>query len=538
MLTVLAAATALAPSLAGLVADVRYGAPTGDLVAVPVVGALMLDAAVRARRGVWRGRLGHADLVVAGVLVGVALLLVLAPVGRVTNGRWLTRLDVLAHPFALAGFAVLLLGLRVLAVALVPLSYGLLVWPWPIIWLNVHGIGPLTRVTYESAGYCVQLLGLGRMVDVGAENTLRIGAGDAAFEVAVAPACSGVAGIVAYLVVAGSVLALSRGTLRARARWLACGLVAVWVANVVRVVALAAAGQAWGADVALDLLHPVAGLALDGLVVAAMVAALSRFGLTWAPAARTAAEPVVEAGPGPATGFAAPIGPPAARVLAVRCLLVAGLTAALLLADLHVVGAADGTVSLTPRHAVTLADVRPAGGGAEFLGREDWSRVYFGRDSVWNRYRVESDVAAVRDTVWVDSLVVDDADALRAHDVLGCYNFHGARVSDAGTALVAGRIRAQVLVVTQPTGERWQSLHWEWPVPTAHGLRYERVTLFVGGAPLPTRRGAPAASADALRVGAAGRGLAGAVSAVLLAAADRVAAGVLGSTGAEGVTTP
>ncbi|MFN0282084.1 MAG: archaeosortase/exosortase family protein [Kineosporiaceae bacterium] len=529
---VVAAAAAFAPSLSGLVADLRYGAPTGDLVAVPVVAAVMLDAAVRSRRTIWAGRLGHGDLVVAGGLGLAALLLVLLPAGRVTNGHWLTRLDLLAHPVALAAFAVLLLGLRVLAVAVLPLTYALLVWPWPVTWLNLHAIGPLTRLTYEASGRAAELLGVAEMVDVGAENTLRIGAGDTAFEVAVAPACSGVAGIVAYLVVAGAVLALCRGPLRGRALWLGSGLLAVWLGNVVRVVALAAAGEAWGADVALDLLHPVAGLAVDAVVVVVMVTVMARFGLSWAPVVRTTAGTV---GTIPASAaFTAPVAPPSGRSLAVRGGLVVALAAVLFVADLRVVGSLEGAVSATPRRSVTLGDVERVGAGASFLGREDWSRIYFGRGSVWNRYRVSSATSATTGSVWLDSLVVDDDDALRAHDVLTCYSFHGARVTEGGAVLVAGRFSARLLVITTASGEQWQSLFWEWPVATAHGLRHERVTLFAGGAPAPTRGGSPSGGATSRSAptgsGAAspGGGVDPELSAMLQSAADRVASGALG----------
>jgi exosortase/archaeosortase family protein len=495
-LAVLAAAVAFAPSLAGLLADLRYGAPTGDLVVVPVVAALMLDAVVRSRPTAWNGRLGHGDLVVAGVLVAAAAALVLVPDGRTTNGRWLTRLDLLAQPLALAAFAVLLLGLRVMALGVVPLGFGLLVWPWPVTWLNIHAVAPLTTATYTATGHLGEWTGLAERVVGSAENTLRLGSGDGVFEVVVAPACSGITGLAAYLVVAGAVLALSAGRWRGRAAWVACGLVAVWAANVVRILALAAAGRLWGARVALDLLHPVAGLVLDAAVVAVLVAVMHRFGLRWVPVARAGR-------PGDANvvhgAFAAPLGPPSTRSVAVRVVLVALLAGALLVAELRTSAPAGGVATTVPVRSVQLSDVVTAGADARFLGEEAWSQAYFGAGSRWDRYSV---TAATGGTVWVDSLSVDDDDALRAHDVLGCYGFHGALVTDGGTVRVDDRFVARLLVVRQPTGEQWQSLYWEWPLRTTEGLRYERVTLFVGGAPGPAPGGAPAGDAAARPGGA------------------------------------
>lgn len=518
-LAVLAALAAFAPSLSGLVADLRYGAPTGDLVVVPLVSAVMLDAAVRSRRDVWAGRLGHGDLVVAAALAVAALLLVLVPAGRTTNGQWLTRLDLLAHPVALAAFAVLLLGLRSLAVALVPLLYGLLVWPWPVTWLNIHAVAPLTAATYQVSGHAAQGLGFATMVDVGAENTLRIGHAGDVFEVVVAPACSGISGIAAYLVVAGAVVALTHGRIRSQLGWVLCGVTAVWVGNVLRIVGLTAAGRTWGADVALDLLHPVAGLAIDAVVVVALVASLRRFGIRWAGVVRSAAPTTSTT-----AAFSAPVGPPSPRSIAVRAALVAALSGLLLVTNLAISGTAAGTSSAPPERPLRLVDVASAGTGAELLGREDWSKVYFGAGSVWNRYRVAVGASGgpATSSVWVDSLLVEDRAALEAHDVLGCYGFHGAEVTDGGTVRVAGRFVARRLVVVQATGEQWQSLYWEWPVATPQGLRHERVTLFVGGAPAPT--GPAGAGAAVVGTSTSATRVDPALAAALVTAADRIAA--------------
>jgi exosortase len=543
---VTAATAAFVPSLAGLVADLRYGAPTGDLVAVPVVAAVMLDAAVRSRRGVWGGRLGHGDLVVAAGLGVLAALLVLLPAGRVTNGQWLTRLDLLAYPVALAACAVLLLGLRVLAVGVVPLSYGLLVWPWPVTWLNIHAVAPLTEVTYQASGRLAQVLGVAEMVDVGADNTLRVGAGEAAFEVAVAPACSGIAGIVAYSVVAGAVVALTRGRLRPRLAWLGCGLLAVWLGNVVRIVALAAAGKGWGADVAIGLLHPVAGLVLDAVVVAIMVALMGRFGLAWAPVARGGGA----GGPATANAPAVALGSPPVRALAVRGLLALVLTAVLLGATTRVAGAADRSLVATAKRPLGLTDIDRLGSGAQLLGREQWSTVYFGAGSTWDRYRVHLSEPAGAGTaggtgggasggsgggagssMWLDSLVVDDGKALRAHDVLACYSFHGAQVALAEPVRLAGRITATRFTVTQADGERWQSLYWEWPLTTENGLRHERVTLFVGGLPpSATPAGAPTGSGIADLAAGPAEAADPAAADLLLRAAETLVTGALSAS--------
>src|SRR6185312_808532 len=64
----------------------------------------------------------------------------------------------------------------------------------------------------------------------------------------------------------------------------------VWVATLVRVLLLATAGAWWGADAALQVLHPYAGLTLDALVFVGMLRLARTFGLL-PPTGRAATRP-------------------------------------------------------------------------------------------------------------------------------------------------------------------------------------------------------------------------------------------------------
>jgi exosortase/archaeosortase family protein len=467
---------AFASGLVSLASGIRFADATGELVVVPVVVTVLLHVVIARHEGLRSGRLRPADY--AGVLFAVILVAAVVA-GRPAdelNDAALRRLDLLVLPLVLAAVLVLVLGLRVLVVGAFPLLFAFLTWPYPWTLLEANTIGALARATYGAATWLTGLAGVAEPVRESGDAVLRVGDGAAAFEISVAPACSGFTGIVAYLLLGGGALFLLRGTAARRAAWLATGLVAVWLGTLVRVLLLAATGARWGPDVALQVLHPYAGLTLDVLVFLAMLRLAGTFGLR--PAARLA--------PPEADGAALP---PASQVLA-------RLGVVLLVAVTVTVVDRAGAFGAPPPAAVhgvhrqtTLGALRATDPAAAFVGPQRWSRTFFGADSSWNRYRLRSAVPVMgpgvpggpggrhRPTVWLDSITVTTAAALDAHPVLECYTFHRGQVLASSPHRLAGGILAEAIVVRRPGGDVWYSLHWQWPVSSAGALRYERVVL-------------------------------------------------------------
>ena len=270
---------AFGAGLASLAGGLRFSSTTGELIVVPVVVTVLLHVMIARHQGLWNGRLGHGDYV--AVLAAVVLAGGVAwwrPAAEL-NEAALKRLDLLVLPLVLAAVLVLVLGLRVLVVGAFPLLFAFLTWPYPWTLVETHTISGLARVTYTASAWLTDTAGVAEPVR-GADAVLRVGDGAAAFEISVAPACSGFTGIVAYLLLGGGTLFLLRGHAVRKAAWLVAGLLAVWVATLTRILLLATAGDLWGDGAALQVLHPYAGLTLDALVFVLMLRLAGRFGLS------------------------------------------------------------------------------------------------------------------------------------------------------------------------------------------------------------------------------------------------------------------
>jgi exosortase len=466
-------------SLSSLLHDWQYDSPLADLVLVPVVFVGLAVSAVRRHPYVATVRLGRLDVVVSAVCVAlVVAALVVAPVGM-GNYYWALRPDLLALPLLVAAGVALLLGTRSLIALLFPLGFLLLAWPLPFQVVLDRLQAPLTAATGQAVRGALHVLPLGGSVlPGGGDVQVQVGS----FVLSVASACSGITGIVGLLVVGGAGLSLLAGPVRRRLLWLGCGLVAAWVLNVVRIVALVAVGSAAGERTAMDVLHPVAGLLLLNLLLIAMVLALPRFGL----ALRPLREKLVSDVP-----LTSPQSGPEGRgrrgrrtaVLAVVALGVALLDSGL--------GASAAAFDNSGRPAaVAFSSREVAGPGVRITGQtqNDWSKPYFGADSLWRRYVLQPQSRGSY-TVWLDSIVTSDLAALRAHPVAGCYRFHGFATPVSMRVVLAQGVVAQRFVYTRPDGAQWHTLSWQWPVTTGQGeVRQERVVLLAS-----SLREAPAA---------------------------------------------
>jgi exosortase E/protease (VPEID-CTERM system) len=145
-------------------------------------------------------------------------------------------------------------------------------WPWILpagtaAGLGVLGAGRLAQLLWKPLG--VSTLWLVRFIlklfseDVVCQPAERI-IGTAAFEVEIAPACSGYEGMGLMLVLMGAFLLISRRTLRfPRALWLLpLGCLLAYLANAVRIAALILLGTHVSEEIALGGFHSRAGVLL------------------------------------------------------------------------------------------------------------------------------------------------------------------------------------------------------------------------------------------------------------------------------------
>lgn len=323
-------------------------------------------------------------------------------------------------------------------------------------------------------------------MDHGGDLVLRV-AGGHPFEVAVASACSGMQGVVGTLLVGTAAMYVVRGRARARLAWLGAAVLAALAANLLRILAIVAAGAVWGESAAMQVLHPVAGLLMLDVVAIGMLLLLPRFRLTLRSF-------------GPAVGDV-PLTVPADWAQALprgrfhrRVAVVLAVAAVLAAADLGLrdtAGAFDN--SGLPAAAPFSPDrVLSAAMTVHQVGEYDWARPYFGDRSTWRRFVLRPVRADSHYTVWLDSIVTDDVGALHARPVASCYHLHGFSTPVHQTVQLGHGVIGQEFVYLRPDGAQWHSLTWEWPVEGTDGrVRHERVVLFASSlrsVPLPAPR--------------------------------------------------
>jgi exosortase/archaeosortase family protein len=290
---------------------------------------------------------------------------------------------------------------------------------------------------------------------------------------------------VGFGLVGVALFAILRGPIQRRLAWLVAGIVLTWLLNVVRIELIFLVGTVASPQLALNVLHPIAGIIVFNVGLVLMLLVAGRFGLQLRIGER---RPAVER-----TGETAPR----------HGYLAAG--AAVLAATL-VLGVVNAT----------YAGFRPLGGdqGLPAIsgfqpGRAwvpDWAsrqvadythgRQFFGEDSTWTR-SVYSPLAGAtmraNVPVYLDVINTGDAATLTGYSVESCYSFHGYVVESAQQVELTAGLDATVRSYADPRGNTdWTILSWEWPVQMDGGVRYERVVLLLPDGDIGTFEGVPA----------------------------------------------
>lgn len=537
-----AVVAALPWSLGALVSDFRYAGALGDLVLVPVCAFLL--ALVAAWRHPWTAALrpGRADWVLAGLATASAVGLL--TVGPVVAGNlyYALRPDLLAVPLVAVAAVCLLLGVRALVGLTVPLLLLLLTWPLPLRAVLEPAAETATAVTAGALRLVLHVLPLASTVDAPGDLRLSVAGPSGAFEVVVASACSGLTGIAGTLLVGIAAQYVLHGSARARVQWLSTAVALAWTLNLVRILLLLAVGRLLGERVALDVVHPVAGLLLLNASFAVLLLVAPRYGLRFGLGSPVPADtPLTEP---------APVGERMDRSSLLR--RGAALTAAVAVLGVlnTVLPATSGAYDAADPAATAFSDapVAPAGYATGLPEPQPWSRVYYGPRSDWTRYRLTPTGSAPAPSLWVDSVTTQDWAALRAHPLLDCYRFHGFSLQRVSRTVLAAGVLADEIVFRRPDGATWHVLSWQWPVRAADGgpMRFERVVLLASSerddlAPAveatQDRASAPGSGLRALlaaRLGAAGSGTdpnPGLAAALRAAADDLVISRLAGSGG-------
>jgi exosortase/archaeosortase family protein len=473
--TLVAIVFAFRYSLTTIIRGVGLQTPLAYLGLVPLLGLAVAIGRMRPALDEPEIHDRQLDWIVAVPLLIVAFVILAVLPRQLSVLYWQRRVDLLALPFFAAAAVVLVFGVRTGWRLRLPLLFLALAWPLP--WTSALGavLSTVTDATIGALHWLATSTSLAVPVAESDGSLFRVGQGSRAFVVSVASPCSGVNGLVGFLLAGGAFLALVKGSRPRKALWLAAGLGVTWVLNLARIAGLFYVGSRWGEDAAIETLHPYLGLVTFSVGVLAMIIVMPRFGIGPAPALTPEERSAIRA-----------------RRPAVARTLPALLTVSALALPLGALDAGMRRYALvagdlgTPR-LVAFSSAPPIvrGWTARLVDVYPWAQQYFGRGSVWQRYEYAPGHAQHDDPsiVIADAVETGDLSRFDTYNLDACYRFHKYAIHARGHVQLLGGIRAETLSYTHPRlRSDWTVLAWLWPVRhLSGGTRYERVVLMAPG---------------------------------------------------------
>jgi exosortase len=425
---------------------------------------------------------------------------------------WVNRVDLLFLPFFVTGATILLFGVRVAWRQKAALLFLFLAWPWPYTNVLLGTLGGFRNATLHGLALALNVVPVAAPVGSVNDGLFQVVHNGRAFPISIVTACSGVDGMVGFLLIGTALATLVRGPLLRKVLWLGAGLVLLWCMNIVRLLLIFGVGKQVGAGFALGVLHPIAGIVFFAFDMVLILAMLRVFGLHLPTSLQTRRVDTrvpahsVASNPAPAPGkAAAPHVYLVAVVLLATAVLVAGGNSRLRYFD-PVANAAG-----EPKLASYLANpATPVGWTPAFQTEYLTSKSLFGGSSRWFRYLYSPTAPAhanLQSTLPVTADVVD-AHGLAGFDAYGitaCYSFHGYKLRDVGAVELGNGITGQALSFAggHSHTQDWSIVWWIWPVRTGDGTRFERVVLSLqntaaGRVTAPIGSAIPPATTDAV----------------------------------------
>ena len=367
------------------------------------------------------------------------------------------------------------------------ITYLFLAWPWPYATVLLRVLDASTATTLAGLRGVLRVVHVAKPVTSGDGSVFVVSHGGHTFPVSVVSACSGINGIVGFLLVGVAFAAVVRGPRVRKGLWLVGGMFLLWAINLGRLTFIFWAGHLWGENVAINVLHPFVGLVTFSLGVVVMILAIRPFGMSIAysgvdnaGANTTGATP-----PAPSAGRARLAVPKAltAGVIVIVAAVVLG-TADYALRSYDLVASVSGEPKLLAFQAVPAT---PAGWRLRVSDRIDWAKPLFGDDSTWTRYLFTPGAGGgdLRAGYGVTADVIDtsDRETFSTYGVEACYQFHGWLLRDIAQVSIGGGITGQTLSFSASNHQSWSVVYWIVPVKAGTGTRYERFVLYLLNAP-------------------------------------------------------
>jgi len=410
---------------------------------------------------------------------------------------WVYRVDLLTLPIFVAGAVAIIFGSRVLWRQRLAVAFLFLAWPYPYQKYLLGVLNAFTTVTLLAMQKIAVWTHLAKPASSLDQTLFVVTHHGSTFALSVVSACSGVNGVVGFLLVGSAFAAIVRGPIVRKVLWLVGGMGLLWAINLVRITFIFFAGKEWGESVAINVFHPFIGLVTFSLGVLAMILLIKPLGMHIAigedASARTAAQD--SGGPKPVPSlFAeaeerqksrAPLAVPKVT-MAIVAVVIAALVVGVSNVGLRTYNLVAGVTGEAKLAAYISAPAAPPGWLEQYETSYEWAKPLFGDTSVWNRYILRADGPGPLRTnipVVADVINTPDLSSFSAYGVENCYTFHGYALADVAQVSLAGGITGQAMSYTSQQFGSWSIVYWIVPVKmTGGGTNYERIVLYVQNA--------------------------------------------------------
>ncbi len=472
-------------SLLTLLQNAEMQTPLAYISLVPVISLALAVAFARPERIEPAIHDRQLDYIVGVPLIATALAMNMLLPNKLSAMFWVWRIDLLSLPVFVAGLVAILFGVRVLWRQKLAIGYLLLAWPWPYSTVLLRVLDASTTSTLAGLRVVLRVIPVAKPAPSGDGSLFNVVHHGDSFPISVVSACSGINGIVGFLLIGVAFVAVVRGPWTRKIAWLAAGMLFLWLINLGRLVLIFWAGKMWGESIAINILHPFVGLVTFTIGVVIMALVIRPMGMA---IGRPGSAARHDAG-GEMTGGARGPGIPAVPKVFAAVAVVAAATLVLGVTDFGlrsynlVANAAGEPKLLTFRSSPTA----PAGWRYRISNQYDWAKPLFGEDSTWLRYVFVSSGGGgnLRASYGVTADIIDTSDlqTFSAYGVEDCYQFHGYTLRDVAQVDIGGGITGQTLSFSGAGQQSWSVVYWIAPVRAGQGIRYERFVLYLLNAP-------------------------------------------------------
>jgi len=424
------------------------------------------------------------DYIVGVPLIATAVTTNMLLPGKLSAMFWVWRIDLLSLPVFVAGVVALLFGVRVLWRQKLAIGYLVLAWPWPYSTVLLRVLDVSTSATVDGLHLILRAMPVARPVASGDGSLFEVVHHGSSFPISIVSACSGINGIVGFLLVGVAFVGIVRGPWVRKLLWLVMGMLFLWIVNLGRLVFIFWAGRMWGEHIAINILHPFVGMVTFSIGVAILTLAIRPMGMAIGRLGPRDHTDVEDRSPDVPRSR----GVPAVPKIFVAIALVAAVTMVLSVADFglrsyNLVATASGEPKLL---AFRSAPAAPRGWRFRVTDEFNWAKPLFGDDSTWIRYTfVNAGGGDLHSSYGVTADIIDTSDlqTFSAYGVEACYQFHGFALQDVAQADIGGGITGQTLSFTGPSHQSWSVVYWIVPVKVAQSIRYERFVLYLLNVP-------------------------------------------------------